>query len=48
MFTASFSVLSKRYPTVVYVNSSTEGLLTSTSDGHFILKTVRGAVNINY
>ena len=25
-----------------------EGLLTSTTDGHLMLKTVRGVVNINY
>jgi hypothetical protein len=37
MLAASLTVLSIKYPPVVYV-----------SGGYFMLKTVRGAANINY
>jgi hypothetical protein len=52
MLTSPLTVLSIRYPPVVYVNSP----LTVLSiiyppvviDGHLMFKTFRGAININY
>jgi hypothetical protein len=47
MLTAPLTVLSIRYPTVVYVNSPSHSFKHKTG-GHLMFKTVRGAVNINY
>jgi hypothetical protein len=57
MLTAPLTVLSIRYPSVVYVNRTyhgfkhkvtTSSLVLQPIGGYLMLKTVRGAVNINY
>jgi hypothetical protein len=56
MLTSPLTDLSIRYPPAVYVNISshrfkhkisTEEMLTYTAGGYLMLKSVRGAVNIN-
>jgi hypothetical protein len=50
MLTTPITVLSIRYPPVVNVNSSSHSFKhkMSISGGYLMLKTVKGAVNINY
>jgi hypothetical protein len=44
MLAAPLTVLNIRCPSVVYVNSPSHRI----TEGHLMLKTVKGAVNINY